>query len=111
MSTPEQKYVSTPEQKCISKRHKKAPARGPSCSWSGFGGIRGLIVGAGTMLALFEPVTVAIHLEDVNVVGKAVEQCAGQAFRGKDTGPFIEGQIAGDNDRAALVALAEGLEQ
>src|ERR1019366_4393186 len=36
------------------------------------GGGGGLIVGAGTVLALFEPVAVAIHLEDMNVVGKAV---------------------------------------
>jgi hypothetical protein len=63
------------------------------------------------VLALFEPVTVAVHFEDVNVVGQAVEQCAGQAFGGEHAGPFIEGQIAGDDDRAALVTLAEGLEQ
>jgi hypothetical protein len=29
------------------------------------------------MLALFEPVTVAVHLEDVDVVREAVKQCAG----------------------------------
>jgi hypothetical protein len=34
----------------------------------------GLIVSAGTVLALFEPVTVAIHLENVDVVGEAIEQ-------------------------------------
>jgi len=27
-------------------------------------------------LAVFEPEAVAVHLEDVNVVGKAIEQCA-----------------------------------
>jgi len=32
---------------------------------------------AGEALTVFEPVTVAIHLEDVNVVGEAIEQCAG----------------------------------
>jgi hypothetical protein len=61
--------------------------------------------------AVFEPVTVTVHLEDVNVVSEAIEQRAGQAFGGEHTGPFIEGQIAGDDDRAAFVALAEGLEQ
>ena len=63
------------------------------------------------MLALFEPVTVAVHFEDMNVVGEAIEQCAGQEFGGKHSGPLIEGQIAGDDDRATFVALAEGLEQ
>ena len=62
-------------------------------------------------LAVFEPVTVAVELEDVNVVSEAVEQCAGQAFGGEHAGPFIERQIAGDDDRAAFVTLAEGLEQ
>ena len=28
-------------------------------------------------LAVFEPVTVAIHFEDVNVVGEAIEERAG----------------------------------
>ena len=46
-------------------------------SWSSFGGVGGLIVSAGTVLALFEPVTVAVHFEDMNVVGEAIEQCAG----------------------------------
>ena len=27
------------------------------------------------------PVAVAVHLQDVDVVGEAVEQCSGQAFR------------------------------
>ncbi len=71
----------------------------------------GLVVGARTVLALFEPVTVAIHLEDVDVVSEAIEQRAGQALGGEHTGPLIEGQIAGDDDRAAFVALAEDLEQ
>ena len=36
---------------------------------------------------------------------ETVEQCAGQAFGGEHAGPFIEGQIADDDDRAAFVAL------
>src|SRR5260370_1667956 len=62
-------------------------------------------------LAVFEPEAVAIHLEDVNVVGKAIEQRACKAFGGEHAGPLVEGQIAGDDNRAALVALAEDLEQ
>ena len=38
------------------------------------GVLRRLIV-TDAALAVFESVTVAIHLEDVDVVGKAIEQC------------------------------------
>ena len=62
-------------------------------------------------LALLEAVAVAVHLEDVDVVGEPVEQSAGQALGGEHAGPLIEGQIAGDDGGAALVALAEDLEQ
>jgi len=62
-------------------------------------------------LAVFEPEAVAVHLEDVNVVGKAIEQRASKAFGGEHAGPLVEGQVAGDYNRAALVALAENLEQ
>jgi hypothetical protein len=74
------------------------------------GVLRRLIV-TDAALAVFEPVTVAIHLEDVDVVGEAIEQRAGQALGREHTSPLIEGQIAGDDDRAAFVALAEDLEQ
>jgi hypothetical protein len=50
-----------------------------------------MLVGARTVLALFEPVTIAIHFKDVNVV-ETIEQGAGQAFRREHTGPLIEGQ-------------------
>ena len=70
-----------------------------------------MIVSAGTVLALFEPVTLAVHLEDVNVVGETIEQRASEALGGEHTGPLIEGQVAGNDNRAALVALAEDLEQ
>jgi hypothetical protein len=63
------------------------------------------------VLALFEAVTVAVHLEDVDVVGETIEQCAGQAFGGEHTSPLVERQVAGDDDRAALVTLAEDLKE
>ena len=64
----------------------------PRCVWgqgSAFGGW-GLF--AATLL---EAVAVAVHLQDVDVVGKPIEQGAGQPFRAEDFGPFLEGQIAG----------------
>ena len=61
--------------------------------------------------ALTEPEALAVHFEDVDVVGQAVEDGARQALRSEDLGPFVEGQVRGDDDRAALVALGDDLEQ
>src|SRR6202008_1623318 len=62
-------------------------------------------------LALFEPIAVAVHFEDVDVVGQSVEQRTGQPLGPEHAGPFVEWQIAGDAGGAALVALAEDLKQ
>ena len=44
---------------------------------------------------LLEAVAVAVHLQDVDMVGKPIEQGASKAFGSEDFGPFLEGQIAG----------------
>ena len=62
-------------------------------------------------LALFEPITVAIHFEDLDVVGQSVEQRTGQPLGPEHAGPLVERQIAGDDGGASLVALAEDLKQ
>ena len=46
--------------------------------------------------ALLEPVTIAVHLQDVDVMSDAVEQSPGEAFGAEDLGPFLERQVAGD---------------
>ena len=56
-------------------------------------------------------VALAVHLQDVDVVGEPVEQRAGEAFRAEDLRPLVEGEIGGDHDRAPLVTLAEYLEE
>ena len=61
--------------------------------------------------AVFEPEAVTVHLEDVDVMGEAIEQRASEPLGAEHSGPLVEGQVAGDDDRAALVALAEDLEQ
>ena len=45
------------------------------------------------------------------MVGEAVQQSPGQAFRAEYLRPLIERQVAGHQDRAPLVALAEDFEQ
>ncbi len=42
--------------------------------------LAGLGVGVPFAAALFEAEAVAVHLEDVDVVGEAVEQCPGESF-------------------------------
>jgi len=44
-------------------------------------------------------------------VGEAVEEGPGETLGAEDLGPFIERQVARDDDRALLVALAEDLEE
>ena len=61
--------------------------------------------------AALEAVAVAVHLQDVDVVGEAVKQSAGEPLGAEDVGPFVEGQVGGDQDGAPLVALAEDLEE
>jgi hypothetical protein len=61
-------------------------------------------------LAGFEPEAVAVHLEDANVVGKAIEQRASESLGSEHAGLLAEGQIAGNDNRAAFVAHAEDLE-
>jgi len=45
------------------------------------------------------------------VVGDTVEQRAGEALAGEDRGPYLEGQVGGDDGGAVLVAPAEDVEQ
>src|SRR6266705_2188512 len=63
------------------------------------------------LLALFEAIAVAVHFEDMDVVGEPIEQRAGQPLGPEHAGPLVERQIAGDEGGAALVTLAEDLEQ
>ena len=43
--------------------------------------------------ALPEPVALAVHLQDMDMVGDAVEQRAGEALAGEHRRPFLEGQV------------------
>ena len=61
--------------------------------------------------ALLEAEALSVHLQDMDMVSKAGPERAGQAFRSKDLGPLVEGQVGGDQSSAPLVALTEDLEQ
>ena len=65
----------------------------------------------GVLPAALEPVALAVHFQDVDVVGEAVQQRAGKAFRAEDLSPLIEGEVGGHQDGTPLLALAEDLEE
>ena len=46
--------------------------------------------------ALLQAIAVAVHLQDMNVVGEPVEQGSSEALGAEDLGPLLEGQVAGD---------------
>ena len=60
---------------------------------------------------LLEAVAVAVHGQDADVMGEPVEQRAGQALGAEYLGPVLERKVGGDDRRATLVTLREGLEQ
>ena len=66
---------------------------------------------AAPLPALLETVALAVHLQDVNVVGEPVKQSAGEPLGAEHVGPLVEGQVGGDQDGAPFVALAEDLEE
>ena len=68
-------------------------------------------LGSNALPAVAEAVAVAVHLQYVDVMGEAVQQRAGEAFRSEHRGPLIEGEVGCDQDGAPLVALAEDLEE
>jgi hypothetical protein len=46
-----------------------------------------------TLLALLEPIALAIHLQDMDVVREPVEQGTGEPFGGKDMGTSSQCRI------------------
>ena len=74
-------------------------------------GPRGQAVLFGRVLAsrpaLLEPIALAVHLQDMDMVGDAVEQSVGEALAGEDRRPFLERQVRGRDGGAVLVAPAE----
>ena len=61
--------------------------------------------------ALAKLVAVAVHLENVDVVGQPVEQRAGEALGAERFGPFLELQVARDQRGTSVAALREKYEQ
>src|SRR5271165_5850122 len=58
-----------------------------------------------------EAVALAVHLEDLRVVGEAVQKRRGHPLALEDLVPLAEGQVARHQDAGALVAVGEHPEQ
>jgi hypothetical protein len=61
--------------------------------------------------ALLEAIGVGFHFQDVDVVGDALQQGAGEPLGAEDLGSFVEGEVACDQRRGALIALTDGPEE
>jgi hypothetical protein len=64
-----------------------------------------------SLLGCREPGAFTVHLQDMDMMGEAIEQRAREPLRSEDRGPFIEWQVAGHQRGAAFIALAEHLEE
>jgi hypothetical protein len=63
------------------------------------------------LLALAEPVALAVSLEDMDPVREPVEQRAGQSLAAHDLGPALERQVGGHDQAGALVGATHYLEK
>ena len=63
------------------------------------------------LFTFFEPVTLAVHFQDMDMMSQPIEQRSGKTFGAEYLGPFVEGKIAGDQRGAPLVTLAKDLKQ
>ena len=58
-----------------------------------------------------KPQTFVASLDDMAVVGQAVQQCLGPLGITKHAGPFREIQVGGDHNTRSLIALGQQMEQ
>jgi hypothetical protein len=65
----------------------------------------------GASAPVLEPPAVVAGLDDVAVVGDAVEECGGHLGVAEHGGPFAEREVGGDDHRGPLVEFADKMEQ
>src|SRR3546814_230123 len=63
------------------------------------------------LAAVFEAPAIVSRLDDIGVVGDAVEQRRGHLGIAEDGGPLAEREVLGDDDAGALIKLADEVEQ
>ena len=57
---------------------------------------------SGSTLALRDAIAFAVHFENVDVMGEAIEQGAGQSLGTEHAGPLIEWQVTGHEGRGPV---------
>jgi hypothetical protein len=76
------------------------------------GDIRGWLRGLfSARFGLPEAIAFAVQFQDMNMMGQAIEQGAGQALIAEDARPFLEREVRCDDGRSMFVTLAEYLEE
>ena len=63
------------------------------------------------IISALEAPAVVSGLDDIAVMGQAIEQRGGHLGVAEDARPFAEGEVGGDDDRGALVEPADEVEQ
>src|ERR671918_862089 len=93
--------VAEPE--AVGRRWSGEGLAGASC-----GGGSGSLLGAGEAVA--EALGLGAGVDDVSAMGEAIDDGLGESGVGEHLGPLSERQVGGDDQRAALVAFGEHLE-
>jgi hypothetical protein len=60
---------------------------------------------------VLEPPAIIASLDDIAMVGDAVEECGGHLGFAEHGGPFAEREVGGDDHRGPLVEFADKMEQ
>ena len=67
--------------------------------------------GCVVVVAALEAPTVVAGLDDIAVMGQAIEQRSGHLGISEHARPFTEREVGGDDDRGALIEPADKVEQ
>ena len=62
-------------------------------------------------LGVFKSVAWAVGFDDVDAMGDAVKQGAGESLVDEDFGPLFKGQVGGHDDASAFVGAADDFEE
>jgi hypothetical protein len=60
-----------------------------------------------SFLALIQSIALPLHFDDMDPMGKSIQQRTGKPLIPEDLWPFTKRQIGGDDQRGAFVALGE----
>jgi len=65
----------------------------------------------GALFGLAKAIALPVGLQDMDPMGEAVQQGAGEALGAKDLGPFLKGQVGGNHEAVVLVSPADHIKE